>query len=158
MKETIERYQKHMKEVQTDDQLAEENMQHLKHEAASMTKKIEQLELAKRKLLGEGIASCSIEELQQIENQLEKSVSCIRFRKTQVFNEQIVQLKEKEKNLLAENAVLIEKCGMKPKERSNERNETTPIEESTPTSDVETELFIGPPPQKRDTIRMFPHK
>ncbi|KAK6920219.1 Transcription factor, K-box, partial [Dillenia turbinata] len=158
MQETIERYQKHMKDVQTDNQLVEENMQHLKHEAASMTKKIEQLELAKRKLLGEGIGSCSIEELQQIENQLEKSVSCIRARKTQVFKEQVEQLREREKKLLAENALLSEKFRMNPKEKSNERNETTPIEESSPTSDVETELFIGPPPQRRNIIGLFPHK
>lgn len=36
-----------------------------------------------RKLLGEGLGSCSIEELQQIEQQLERSVSSIRARKVQ---------------------------------------------------------------------------
>lgn len=34
-----------------------------------------------RKLLGEGLGSCSIEELQQVEHQLEKSVTKIRARK-----------------------------------------------------------------------------
>lgn len=34
-----------------------------------------------RKLLGEGLESCSIEELQEIEQQLENSVSNIRARK-----------------------------------------------------------------------------
>lgn len=87
-------------------------LQHLKHEAANMAKKIELLEISKRfksyliyidislsselenpfwilnlewlrKLLGEGLGSCSLEELQQIEQQLERSVSSIRARKVE---------------------------------------------------------------------------
>ena len=38
-----------------------------------------------RKLLGEGLASCTLEELQQIERQLEKSVSNIRARKVHPY-------------------------------------------------------------------------
>jgi len=34
--------------------------------------------------MGEGLASCSLEELQQIEQQLEKSVSVVRARKVRV--------------------------------------------------------------------------
>ncbi|KAJ9680831.1 hypothetical protein PVL29_019983 [Vitis rotundifolia] len=84
MQETIERYQRHTKDVHTNNyKTVEHNMQHLKHEAANMAKKIELLEISKRKLLGEGLGSCSIEELQQIEQQLERSVSCIRARKVQ---------------------------------------------------------------------------
>ena len=39
-----------------------------------------------RKLLGEGLGSCSLEELQQIEQQLEKSVSNVRARKVRLTN------------------------------------------------------------------------
>ncbi|RVW41170.1 MADS-box protein SOC1 [Vitis vinifera] len=113
MQETIERYQRHTKDVHTNNyKTTEHNMQHLKHEAANMAKKIELLEISKRKLLGEGLGSCSIEELQQIEQQLERSVSSIRARKNQVFKEQIEQLKEKEKALAAENAMLCEKVNI----------------------------------------------
>ncbi|KAF2603868.1 hypothetical protein F2Q70_00024668, partial [Brassica cretica] len=108
MQDTIDRYLRHTKD-RVSKPVSEENLQHLKHEAANMMKKIEQLEASKRKLLGEGIGSCSIEELQQIEQQLEKSVKCIRARKTQVFKEQIEQLKQKEKALAAENKKLAEK-------------------------------------------------
>ena len=38
-----------------------------------------------RKLLGEGLGACSIEELQQIEQQLERSVNCIRARKVSFY-------------------------------------------------------------------------
>ncbi|CAL5340154.1 unnamed protein product [Camellia sinensis] len=113
MQETIQRYQRHTKDVQTDNSSVEENMQHLKHEAADMAKQIELLEVAKRldgrKLLGDNLGSCTMEELQQIEQQLEWSVSRVRAKKMEVFMEQIDQLKEKEKVLTAENAKLCEK-------------------------------------------------
>ncbi|KAK0580713.1 hypothetical protein LWI29_005386 [Acer saccharum] len=154
LQETIQRYQKHTKDTTpTIDKPTEQNMQKLKNEAASMVKRIELLEVAKRRLLGEGLESCTIEELQEIEQQLERSVSSIRARKTQVFKEQIQRLKEK--------------CGAQPwqglkeKEKEKEQPENSPNSEdhddhdSSPTSDVETELFIGPPPARR-TRRLPP--
>ncbi|KAF2311117.1 hypothetical protein GH714_019588 [Hevea brasiliensis] len=98
-----------------------------------------------RKLLGECLGSCTIEELQQIEQQLERSVSNVRARKNQVFKEQIERLKEKEKLLADENARLCEKCGVQPWQSLKVVGETRLCEESSPVSDVETELFIGPP-------------
>ncbi|XP_061339629.1 MADS-box protein SOC1-like [Gastrolobium bilobum] len=143
MQETIERYRRHNRSSQTAHKPDEQNNQHLKQEAASLMKKIELLEASKRKLLGEGLGSCSMEELQQIEKQLEKSVSNIRQRKTQVYKEQIEHLKEKEKSLLAENARLSEQHDIQPEPATKDQRENQPYEESSPSSDVETELFIG---------------
>ncbi|XP_031285332.1 MADS-box protein SOC1 isoform X1 [Pistacia vera] len=157
MQETIGRYLRHTRDSRASKQPTEETMQQMKSEAANMLKKIEQLEVLKRKLLGEGLGSCSIEELQQIEQQLEKSVSNIRARKTQVFKEKIEQLREKEKMLAAENLRLTEKSVMQvetldgSKELGNSENIG---DDSNPVSDVETELFIGPPPERR--ARRFP--
>lgn len=146
MQETVQRYQRHTKDVQSNNALLlEHNMQHLKDEAADMSKKIELLEAAKRKLLGECLGSCTIEELQQIEQQLERSVSTVRARKMQVFQEHIEQLKEKEKILAAENAVLFEKYGLDPQQESNEDMEIVACTKTTENLEVETELFIGPP-------------
>lgn len=157
MQETIQRYQKRIKEVQIDKSLVEQNMQHLKHEAADMSKKIEHLEIAKRKLLGEGLGSCTFEELIQIELQLEQSASTIRARKMQVYREQIEKLKEKEKALEAENAMLCEKHGLQPRKESNEdQGENEQSTETNENSDVETELFIGPPEGR--TKRVSPPK
>ncbi|VVB03481.1 unnamed protein product [Arabis nemorensis] len=153
MQDTIDRYLRHTKDRISSKPVSEENMQHLKHEAANMMKKIEQLEASKRKLLGEGISSCSIEELQQIEQQLEKSVKCIRARKTQVFKEQIEQLKQKEKALAAENEKLSEKWGSNEVVVWSNKNEESVRgggdEESSPSSEVETQLFIGLPSSSR---------
>ncbi|KAL7233434.1 hypothetical protein ACSBR1_017121 [Camellia fascicularis] len=146
MQETVQRYQRHTKDVQSNNALLlEHNMQHLKDEAADMSKKIELLEAAKRKLLGECLGSCTIEELQQIEQQLERSVSTVRARKMQVFQEHIAQLKEKEKILAAENALLCEKYGLDPLQESNEDMEIVACTKTTEILEVETELFIGPP-------------
>lgn len=47
-----------------------------------------------RKLLGECLGSCTVEELQTIEQQLERSVSCIRARKVFVINTSDIVLPE----------------------------------------------------------------
>ncbi|XP_012437632.1 MADS-box protein SOC1 isoform X2 [Gossypium raimondii] len=144
MQQTVERYRRHTKDNETNKPI-EQNLQHLKTESANMLKALEDLEVSRRKLLGENLGSCTLEELQEIEQQLEKSVSIIRARKTQIFRDQIEQLKEKEKALAAENEKLCEKCGTKSWKGLSEQEDNVPYDESSPSSDVETELFIGLP-------------
>nr|BAH97195.1 suppressor of overexpression of CO1 [Chrysanthemum x morifolium] len=144
MQETIERYRSHVKDIQTDTSSVED-VQNLKHETAAMAKKVEALEVAKRKLLGEGLGTSTIDELVQIEQQLERSVRIIRARKMQVYNEQIEQLHAKEKMLAAENAILTEKCIIQTDKATEEMGVDLNVLESGENSDVETELFIGPP-------------
>ncbi|CAA0842638.1 MADS-box protein SOC1 [Striga hermonthica] len=133
----------------------EQNTQHLKHEAASMMKRIEQLEASKRKLLGEGLGTCSIEELQQLERQLERSVNVIRARKMLVYRQQIDQLKEKERALAAENALLCDKFGFETQRReSKDERAIGTSAEISEISDVETDLFIGLPEMRNK--RTFP--
>ncbi|XP_076886438.1 MADS-box protein SOC1-like isoform X2 [Bidens hawaiensis] len=122
MKETIERYRSQVKDTQTDTSSVED-VQHLKNETALMAKKVELLEVAKRKLLGEGLGSSTIEDLVRIEQQLERSVRIIRARKMQVYNEQIEQLKAKEKLLADENAILTEKVSMSSPGRPSNRRD-----------------------------------
>ncbi|KAK1576150.1 hypothetical protein Q3G72_011316 [Acer saccharum] len=85
-----------------------------------------------RRLLGQELGSCSIEELQEIDGQLEQSLQSIRARKDQLFNEQIEQLKAK--------------SGAKSSTKQTEaiRN----FIPSCQTSEVETDLFIGLPYKK----------
>ncbi|EPS58559.1 hypothetical protein M569_16254 [Genlisea aurea] len=131
MAETLERYKKQSKEFHhaaPNPLLQERNPQRLEVEVANMVKKIEQLEASKRRLLGEGLAASTIEELQQTERQLERSLRSVRARKTQLYKQHIAQLKEKGKTLAAENALLL-----------SEKSEGEKI------SDVETDLFIGLP-------------
>ncbi|XP_058744077.1 MADS-box protein SOC1-like [Vicia villosa] len=160
--ETIERYRGHNRinnAPTTSDSV--ENTQHLMEEAENMMKRIDLLETSKRKLLGEDLGTCSINELQKIEQQLEKSITKIRAKKTQVYKEQIDQLKEKEKALAAENFMLSQKYDSYSSQRAKKDGieniaEAEPFaDQSSPSSDVETELFIGLPESR--TRRISPN-
>ncbi|KAK1408871.1 hypothetical protein QVD17_40982 [Tagetes erecta] len=144
MQETIERYRSQVKDVQTDTSSVED-VEHLKNETATMAKKVELLEVAKRKLLGQGLGATTIEELVRIEQQLEKGVRLIRARKMQVYNEQIEQLRAKEKLLADENLILTQKCEIQKDQGTEETRSCFRVLENGENSDVETELFIGPP-------------
>ncbi|GMJ00351.1 SUPPRESSOR OF OVEREXPRESSION OF CO 1, AGAMOUS-like 20 [Hibiscus trionum] len=141
MNKTIDRYEKTVKDaygISSKD--VEQNMLNGKEDAGSMEEKIEFLEDSKRKLLGHGLETSSVDDLQQLENQLERSLCRIRARKNQVFLEQIGKLKEEERRLGEENANLIEKCGMRAREPWDELQ--------TQNMEVETELCIGPPARR----------
>ncbi|KAL2543810.1 MADS-box protein SOC1 [Forsythia ovata] len=107
---TIQRYQKNVKTRAIEQKITEENIQNLKDETAELSMKIELLEDSKRKLLGDGLDTCSVDELRQVEEQLERSLISIRARKHLLFKDQIDQLKEQEKILEKQNKELREKC------------------------------------------------
>ncbi|XP_028768560.1 MADS-box protein SOC1-like [Neltuma alba] len=88
----IDRYVKSGKNVDINKLEEEQLIQQMRSSCASMARKIELLELSQRKLLGHSV-SCSHEELQAIECQLERSLLNIRIRKDQLFREQREQLK-----------------------------------------------------------------
>ncbi|CAM8904678.1 unnamed protein product [Rhodiola kirilowii] len=153
---TIDRYKMQTEEsglirsetVSSDDHV----LKKLRHESAEMANKILKLEASKRKLLGEEIGSCSLEELQQLEKQLEKGVCCIRSKKAEIFMEEIQKLKTNENILAAENAMLSHKLGMhiaKDLLAANEPNklilhgDMRDDDSSGGTSVVETDLSIG---------------
>ncbi|CAK9167404.1 unnamed protein product [Ilex paraguariensis] len=144
IKKTIERYQKNAKNLGVAKIAVEETMQHFKEEAATMTKKIELLEDYKRNLLGDGLESRSIDDLQNIEDQLEQSLSSIRARKNQLFKEKIEQLKERK---LAKEIAELRKLEVQPPQQSITQQEA-PKEGQT--FAVETELFIGLPERRTD--------
>ncbi|XP_022874184.1 MADS-box protein AGL42-like isoform X1 [Olea europaea var. sylvestris] len=146
MENTIEKYLEHAKEKETTTNNTEvRHVQHLKNEEAFMTKKIELLESSKRKLLGQGLGTCSVEELQDIDSQLEKSLKNIRARKAELYKEDIEKLKAKEKSLFEENTRLREKCGIKPNQTQEKQKENASCSQSTVSLDVATDLFIGLP-------------
>uniref|UniRef100_A0AAU7LJF1 MADS53 n=1 Tax=Hippophae rhamnoides TaxID=193516 RepID=A0AAU7LJF1_9ROSA len=108
-------------------------MQLLKEDTCSMAKKIELLEATKGKLLGDRLDPCSIDDLHQLENQLERSLVKIRARKTQLFREQIERLKEE--------------CGMQPLQmRLLTKNHQDVIQpDMNEIMEADTQLFIWPP-------------
>ncbi|KAL5727775.1 MADS-box protein [Ranunculus cassubicifolius] len=181
LQKTVERYHRHTKDAENktnnssssnNNNLSTEESQILKDETVSMARKIEILEASKRKLLGEDLGSCSTEELQQMEKQLEKSLNVIRSRKDDLYRTKIEELREKEKILFEENKMLSEKSGMRalmpsPKpirqhfeiapllsqnsQISEVENNVSPRSSDDHLSDVETELCIGRPDRSRNT-------
>ncbi|PIM98710.1 MADS box transcription factor [Handroanthus impetiginosus] len=147
MPKTIERYLQHAKEERNTTIEVEQHMQHLRHEAAFMAKKIELLEKSQWKLLGHNLGACPLKELQEIDNQLERSLKNIRARKSQLFREEVEKLEAKEKFLLEENARLSEKCcGLRGRNAQEKQKGIMGSHSlSTTSSEVVTELFIGPP-------------
>nr|CBX45125.1 GSOC1 protein [Gerbera hybrid cultivar] len=142
IKKTIQKYRDHAKanescntEIEPQNQL-----QNLKHDTAAIQKKIEQLEVSERKLLGQNLGSCSLDELLKLDSKLEHSLTIVRERKAQLFKEQIEKLKAKERFLLDENAQLCQENTC-----LGEKIDTTVTSsQSIQNSEVETELFIGP--------------
>ncbi|KAG8652846.1 MADS-box protein AGL42 isoform X1 [Manihot esculenta] len=145
MQKTIERYRKHVEELQPENNDTEQRIQQLISESTEMVKKIEQLEILQRKFLGQELASCSLEELQEMDSKLEKSLSNIRAKKEVMFKEQIEQLKEKERLLLVENAILREKCDEKACPLPTQQKEVSFSSLSSDISEVETRLSIRLP-------------
>ncbi|KAG7036076.1 Agamous-like MADS-box protein AGL19 [Cucurbita argyrosperma subsp. argyrosperma] len=112
MNKTIDRYQNRTKEIMcTNNQGLEDVQLEKEFDSFTMTKKLQHLEVCKRKLMGDGLDLCSMEELQQLERQIERSLTKIRSRKYQLLKEEITKLKEEEKMLLEENAALLKKVG-----------------------------------------------
>nr|ASZ80005.1 MADS17 [Dendrocalamus latiflorus] len=68
-------------------------------EMSRLKTKFESLQRSQRHLLGEDLGALSITELQQLEKQLEYTLSQARLRKTQIMMEQVDELRRKERQL-----------------------------------------------------------
>ncbi|XP_016200995.1 MADS-box protein AGL42 [Arachis ipaensis] len=162
MEQMLERYRQYVADDGRINNIGE--FQQLEFDPPSLAKKIELLELSQRKLMGQGLSSCSFDELVGIENQLVSSLQNIRLKKAQLYREHIEQLQNKEKDLLLENAKLTEMgwqsrksapskarhlCVQRKKseERWDKQRDTTlsPSPSNQSSVLVETELFIGLP-------------
>ncbi|KAH1248955.1 Agamous-like MADS-box protein AGL19 [Glycine max] len=106
-----------------------------------------------RKLLGDELDKCSIDELQQLENQLERSLDKIRATKNQLFRKRIEKLKEEEKCLLEVNKRLREQYRIERQRCLSDQD----VEFATKKEgeEVETELFIGRP-ERRMPLKLKP--
>ncbi|KAK3403824.1 hypothetical protein EUGRSUZ_K00202 [Eucalyptus grandis] len=152
IRKTIDRYRRSTNDAATYQANIKQNILRLKQETTNMERKIELLEVSLRKLSGQCLGSCSMDEIQEIGDQLERSLSSIRERKAQLFNDQIRQLQAKERSLKEENAKLLAKvspsfpsCLANPGQSTTHPRATTIHSQSSPSTDGETRLFIGLP-------------
>ncbi|XP_042503894.1 agamous-like MADS-box protein MADS3 isoform X2 [Macadamia integrifolia] len=98
MNKTLERYQRccFIPQDATD---AVRETQSWYQEVSKLKAKYESLQRSQRHLLGEDLGPLSVKELQNLEKQLEGSLSQARQRKTQIMMEQMEELRRKERHL-----------------------------------------------------------
>ncbi|KAF6995213.1 hypothetical protein CFC21_011752 [Triticum aestivum] len=154
LQKSIDRYKAYTKDT-VNNKTVQPDIQQVKADALSLAKKLEALEDSKRKILGENLGGCSTEELHFLEGKIEKSLRVIRGKKTQLLEQQIAKLKEKERTLLKDNEDLRGKRNLEARLLLPAPNSVAPLQprgepapEQEPVQrdeDVETELYIGLP-------------
>ncbi|KAL6641377.1 hypothetical protein ACP70R_019558 [Stipagrostis hirtigluma subsp. patula] len=160
LQKTIDRYRTYTRD-NVNNKSVQQDIQQVKADAISLANKLEALENSKRKYLGENLEGCSVEELHSLEVKLDRSLHIIRGKKTQLLEQQIAKLKEKERNLLKDNKELREKQrNLEPPPAVPALNNSCappwPRDVPAPSNDetdVETELYIGLPGRERSSNR-----
>lgn len=148
MEEILEKYKKRSKEngiAQTTKEQDTQYSKHSKQKLANMEEQIRILESTQRKMLGEGLESCSMTELNKLESQAERGLSHIRARKTEILVDQIECLKRKERLLSEENALLSRKWVDRQSVDGSGSTSSSIGLGSIEQIEVETQLVIRPP-------------
>jgi hypothetical protein len=145
MQEILEKYQDRSQESDISVRTKEQDTQCLRRELANMEEKIRILDSTQRKMLGEGLTSCSMAELNKLESQAERGLSHIRARKTEILMDQIECLKRKELFLSEENAFLSKKYVDRQSMDGSVSTSPSIGLGSIDNIEVETQLVIRPP-------------
>ncbi|CDY52354.1 hypothetical protein IGI04_031608 [Brassica rapa subsp. trilocularis] len=154
MQKMIERCEIHRGEYFGAERLQKQQyVQDLKNEMAITMDKIKLLQLHCRKLMGQDLDSCSVEELKEITTKIEKSLTIVRSRKAKLNEDRIEKLKAE---IVAEREVLNDKSRLRQMFEEQPlwiQSRSLESEKSAPScscgnmnlSDVETDLSIGLP-------------
>ncbi|KAL0920410.1 hypothetical protein M5K25_009546 [Dendrobium thyrsiflorum] len=108
-----------------------------------MQKKSEFLEASKRELMGENLESCSLEDLNKLEGQLEQSPGKIRVIKTRLLSAQVTHLEEKTRVLSEENELLQNQCKETQLILLDSTRLVALYDNNNQHKEVETDLYIG---------------
>ncbi|XP_074575647.1 MADS-box transcription factor 23-like [Curcuma longa] len=111
MKSVIEKYSK-AKEENHLIVFAGSEVKFWQKEAASLRQQFNNLQQNHRKLMGEELSGLSVEDLQNLQNQLELSLRGVRMRKEQLLFEEIQELDRKGRLIGQENMELCKKVNL----------------------------------------------
>ncbi|BFG23250.1 hypothetical protein CerSpe_095240 [Prunus speciosa] len=100
----LERYRQCCYSLQGN--VAENETQNLYQEVSTLKVKYESLQLSQRHLLGEDLEKLRLKELVNLENQLDKTLSKARQRKTEMMYDRLEELRQKENDLGEKNKQL----------------------------------------------------
>ncbi|KAL3723986.1 hypothetical protein ACJRO7_036064 [Eucalyptus globulus] len=107
MDSVIERYNNLKREAQP--KLDRSPIDVLEEEIANLIRRLQGPQYNCRQLMGEDVSGLSVKDIQNLGNQLEKSLSTIRLQKEQIMADQINELHRKVNLINKENAEFVEK-------------------------------------------------
>ncbi|XP_056159261.1 MADS-box transcription factor 27-like [Syzygium oleosum] len=88
------------------------NASHCQREVASLSQQLQHLQECHRQVMGEQLTGLSAKNLQNLENQLEKSLKSVRAKKKQIFSDEIKELNSKGNAIHQENIGLQKKISL----------------------------------------------
>ncbi|CAH8364210.1 unnamed protein product [Eruca vesicaria subsp. sativa] len=157
MQKMVERCEIHRSEYFHSERLQkEQHVRDLKNEITIMVNSIELLQLDimhLRRLMGQDLDSCSVEELKEMTIQIEKGLTIVRSRKAKLNEDEVGRLKAEiagKRELLNDRTRLHEMFEEKPlwmqsRNIESEKNAASSACENMNISNVETDLFLGLP-------------
>ncbi|GLJ44279.1 hypothetical protein SUGI_0926570 [Cryptomeria japonica] len=102
MMKTLEKYEKQSNSM-PEKIISDREAKNWNHEIARLKARVEYLTVQQRHLMGEDLAPLSVEQLQEIEQQLETGVKSVRSKKDQILVDMIDDLRKRETLLQEEN-------------------------------------------------------
>lgn len=106
MERILERYERYSQAEKAVKQGDTESQGSWCLEYSRLKTKIDVLQKRQRQLMGEQLDSCTLKEIQQLEQQLETALKHIRSRKNQLLFDSLTELQRKERSLQEENKAL----------------------------------------------------
>ncbi|XWS15415.1 hypothetical protein CRYUN_Cryun35bG0095800 [Craigia yunnanensis] len=117
MKSVIERYNS-LKEEHQQLLNPSSEVKFWQREAAALRQQLQNLQENHRQLMGEQLYGLSVEDLQNLENQLEMSLRGVRMKKERILTDEIQELNRRGNLIHQENAELYEKVNLIRKENT----------------------------------------
>ncbi|XP_008669318.1 MADS-box transcription factor 27 isoform X2 [Zea mays] len=124
IKSVIDRYGRAKEEEHVADPNTE--LKFWQREAASLRQQLHNLQENHRQLMGQDLSGLGVKGLQNLENQLEMSICCIRTKKDQLLVDEIHELNRKGSLIQQDNMGLHRKLYEKEAEGEVNRDSTTP--------------------------------